>query len=75
MNCSWMPEAEILACHWSEVGRPSDYDPSRMLENSEGHGAWLPPVPDFASHSPFGVPPGFKRTCNDPDSHTWLERA
>jgi hypothetical protein len=31
-----------------------DYDPSRMLGNSDGHGAWLPPPPDFACHSPFG---------------------
>jgi hypothetical protein len=54
MKSSWMPEAEHLACHWSEVGRPFDYDPSWMLENSEVHGAWLPPAPDFASHSPFG---------------------
>jgi hypothetical protein len=28
MKSSWMPEAEHLACHWSEVGRSCDYDPS-----------------------------------------------
>jgi hypothetical protein len=54
MKSSWMPEAKHLACHWSEVGRPLDYEPGWMLENSEGHGGWLPPVSDFPSHSPFG---------------------
>jgi hypothetical protein len=39
MKSSWVPEADNLA--WT-------------LENAEGHGAWLPPVPDFASHSLFG---------------------
>jgi hypothetical protein len=50
MKSSWVPEADHLA----GVGRPFDYDPTWTLENAEGHGAWLPPVPDFASHSLFG---------------------
>ena len=59
MKSSWMPEPEHLACHWSEVRRPFDYDPTSMLENSEGHGAWLPPVPDFPATVRLVDHPGF----------------
>jgi len=68
MKSSWTPEIGHLSCHWSEVGRPVNYHSRWMLENPEAHGTWLPPVPDFASHSPFGGPSWFQPHRADHDS-------
>jgi len=54
MRSSWQAETGHLACRWSEVGQRVQYDPHWMQEASDKQGGYLPPVPDFASHSPFG---------------------
>jgi hypothetical protein len=54
MKSSWQTETGHLACHWSEVGQRVLYDPRYLQVSSETHSSYLPPVPDFASHSPFG---------------------
>ena len=51
---SWQTETGQLACRWSEVGQHVQYNPRWMQEASDIQGGYLPPVPDFASHSPFG---------------------
>jgi len=55
MKSSWQAESGLLACCWSEVGQRVQYNPPWMEETSEiQSGGYLPPLPDFASHSPFG---------------------
>ena len=51
---AWRTEAGHLACYWSEVGQHVQYDPRWMQESADIRSGYLPPVPDFASHSPFG---------------------
>lgn len=54
MRLSWQAETGHFICHWSEVGQHVEYDPRWMREASDAQGGYLPPAPDFASHSPFG---------------------
>jgi hypothetical protein len=54
MKTSWQSDTGHLACHWSEVDLRDKYDPYWMQETSEVQSGYLPPLPDFASHSPFG---------------------
>jgi hypothetical protein len=54
MKSSWQTESGHLACRWSEVGQRVQYDPCWIQETSDVQSGYLPPLPDFASHSPFG---------------------
>ena len=54
MKTSWQLETGQLACRWSEVGQRDKYHPRWMQETSEAQSGYLPPLPDFTSHSPFG---------------------
>ena len=59
MTSSWQMKEGHLVCGWSgQMGR-SEYKPSWMQTSTEIQGGYLPPTPDFASHSPFGRPSGF----------------
>jgi hypothetical protein len=53
MKSSWQSETGRLACHWFGLGSFLPYRPQWMQEAQEMSGPYLPPVPDFASHSPF----------------------
>ena len=61
MSSSWQIEAGHLVCRWSEVGKRVQYNPCWMQEATHVHGRYLPPIPDFASHSPFVGPYWSKR--------------
>lgn len=52
MRSSWQTKTGHLTCYWSEAGQRVQYHPRWMQETSESD--YLPPVTDFASHSPFG---------------------
>jgi hypothetical protein len=67
MKSSWQTETGHLACHWSEAGQSINNDPRWTQENSEMHSSCLPPVPDFASHSPFGWASWFQPYIVDRD--------
>ena len=54
MTVSWKTETGKLACRWSEVGQLVRYNPLWLQERSKVPSGYLPPTPDFASHSPFG---------------------
>jgi len=54
MTVSWKTQTGKLACRWSEVGQRVQYHPHWMQQASAVPSGYLPPVPDFASHSPFG---------------------
>lgn len=59
MLSSWQTETGHLGCRWSFSRDQVQVRPLWMGEGSEMQGAHLPPVPDFASHSPFGGPSWF----------------
>jgi hypothetical protein len=54
MRSSWQAGTGQLAWHWSEVGQHVRYNPRWMQETLDIQSGYLPPVPDFAGHSPFG---------------------
>jgi len=54
MKTSWESETGHLTCRWAEVGQRDKYHPRWMREISEAQSGYLPPLPDFTSHSPFG---------------------
>jgi hypothetical protein len=54
MKSLWQIETGHLVWRWSEVGQLIQYNSRWMQETSEIQGGYLPPLPDFASHSPFG---------------------
>jgi hypothetical protein len=61
MKSSWKNETGHLVCRWSEVGQHVPYHPRWMQEESDIRGSYVPPIPDFASHSPFWGPSWFGR--------------
>jgi hypothetical protein len=54
MTVSWETESGYLSCHWKDAGKWIPYNPNWMKECGDVRGSYLPPQPDFASHSPFG---------------------
>ena len=54
MKTQWLSEKGRLACRWYDLGSRRHYDLRWMMENLDVRGNYLEPVPDFASHSPFG---------------------
>ena len=54
MALSWHFETGHLTCSWPDIGQYVQYNPPWMQEISEPQSGYLPPPPDFASHSPFG---------------------
>jgi hypothetical protein len=69
MKSSWQTEKTgHLAWNWSEVGKRVRYNPRWMQEISDIQGSYLPPLPDFASHSPFGGATWFECHTVDRDS-------
>jgi hypothetical protein len=68
MKSSWQTETGHLACRWSEIGQRAQYKPRWMQESSDMRSGYLPPVPDFASHSPFGGALWFERHTAERDS-------
>jgi hypothetical protein len=61
MSSSWQIESGHLACRWSNIGKRDAYDLSWMEIASGVRGSYLPPIPDFATHSPFGGATWFLR--------------
>jgi hypothetical protein len=68
MRSSWQTETGHLACRWSEAGQRVQYHPGWMQESSDVQSGYLPPIPDFASHSPFGGATWFRLHTADCDS-------
>ena len=68
MRSSWQTETGHLACRWSEVGQRVPYNPGWIEETSDLQGGYLAPIPDFASHSPFGGASWFQLHTADRDS-------
>ena len=60
MNVSWKTETGHLLCHWRDLGAWTPYEQNWMTECGNLGGSYLPPLPDFSSHSPFGGPSWFE---------------
>jgi hypothetical protein len=67
MRSLWQFETRHLECPWSEVGQSVQYNPRWMQETSEAQSGYLSPLPDFASHSPFGGVSWFQPNPADRD--------
>lgn len=65
MRSSWQTKTGHLACRWSEVERGVPYNLHWMQEASNVQSGYLPPIPDFASHSPFGGAHWFELHATD----------
>lgn len=61
MRSSWRNESGHLLCQWSGVGERVQYNPPWMQDVSAIQGSYLPPIPNFASHSPFAGVSWFER--------------
>jgi hypothetical protein len=61
MKSLWQMDAGHLVCLWSAVGQKVQYNPPWMQQASDVQGSYSPPLPDFASHSPFGGASWFER--------------
>jgi hypothetical protein len=54
MKSSWQTERGHLVCRWSGVVQRVQLDATWMQESLGVQCSYLPPLPDFASGSPFG---------------------
>ena len=67
MQSSWLEDTGTLTRRWFEIGRALSEPATLSAETPEMRSGYLPPPPDFASHSPFGgatwfQPPAVGRT-------------
>jgi len=68
MKSSWQSQTGQLACQWSGALQCVEPTAHWLQEISEMPSGYLPPVTDFASHSPFGGPSWFDPRCRSPRS-------
>ena len=55
MKTSWQAESGGLTCRWSDILEGDTSDSPTTLQSSTGTtGTFVPPMPDFAAHSPLG---------------------
>lgn len=59
MISSWQLKDGRLVRFWSGHVEPGESELPLMESASDIPSGYLPPMPDFASHSPFGGPSGF----------------
>jgi hypothetical protein len=59
MTSSWQMKGGHIACRWLDLTERVKYDSPWMQASSDIQGSYLPPLPDFANHSPFGGPYSF----------------
>ena len=60
MDSLWQTAEGRLVRRWSEVEKRIPYTFDWDQQGSEVYCGYLPPVPDFASHSPFGAADWFE---------------
>jgi len=60
MTISWHFETGHSACSWSTLDQREPYHPRWMQDATDVPSGYLPPLPDFASRSPFGGVAGFQ---------------
>lgn len=65
MPFSWKSEAGQLTCHLGDAALHEPYRPEWMQEDSNVPSGYLPPIPDFTSHSPFGGVAWFQPSPRD----------
>ena len=65
---TWQTDTGHLACRWLDLGKRVRYTARWMQENPDVRGSYLPAVPNFANHSPFGGPSWFQLQMDIQDS-------
>jgi hypothetical protein len=68
MRSSWETDTGHLARRWSEFGPLAQSTPEWMRSAGEMKAGYLQPIPDFASHSPFGGAYWFQPLPAHPES-------
>jgi hypothetical protein len=68
MSLSWQTRTGQLICRWSDIGVRTPYQAPWTQDVSDLPSGYLPPLTNFASHSPFGGPSWFERYSRDRDS-------
>ena len=51
---TWQRESGQLVCRWFEPEQRVKYSARWIEEASDIQSGYIPPLPDFPSHSPFG---------------------
>lgn len=59
MTSSWQMKDGHIVCRWFGLRERAKYEPLWIQASSDTQGSYLPPMPDFANHSPFGGPNSF----------------
>lgn len=59
MNSTWQVKDGRIACRWFGLTERVKYESPSMQTGSDNQSSYLPPMPDFANHSPFGGPYSF----------------
>jgi hypothetical protein len=54
MKSLWQTKSGCLVRQWCDEVQHTQYNPPWMRETKEMQSGYLPPLPDFSSHSPFG---------------------
>jgi hypothetical protein len=65
MTNQWSLDGNRIVSRWVDIGRTVEYA-SEWVNASETNGSYLAPLPDFASHSPFGGATWFTPHLNSP---------
>jgi len=67
MASIWTQESGRLTLHWSHLSQSVRYEPFWMGEVSTPPSSYVSPLPDFASHSPFGGVAWFQPNPSESD--------
>ena len=59
MTSSWQMKDGHVVCRWFGLMERVKCESPWMQTSSDIHGSYMPPMPDFANHSPFGGPYSF----------------
>lgn len=64
VRSSWKNQSGRLVCRWSEPAEHTQYHLYWSNETPDVQSGYLPPLPDFARHSPFGGVSWFESHSN-----------
>jgi len=56
MGTSWQSQSGQLTYRWTAIGYDAEFNLQLTRKNPVMQSGYLPELPDFASHSPFGNP-------------------
>jgi hypothetical protein len=77
MKTSWQSESGGLICRWSGLLDDESNSPITLRASTEAYASFMPPVPDFVTHSLLGESGTFPGTCGQAylALHQWSIKA